>query len=101
MSLSAIIIMLVAITMIWGIATLALIHTMRQESRKLELLQVQGGFEPFSPTAQQDIEGWLARHPSGESAHEMRELLEFQHRSLRDNPRRFYHWPNPDIASKN
>ncbi len=93
MSLSAFIVMVASMVVLWGVAVLALLYSMREEDRKLTLLQQQGGFEPFSPAAQRDIEGWLSNHPDGESAREMRELLELQRQALRDNPRHFHDWP--------
>ena len=92
MSLPAIIVMIASIVALWGVATLALVHSMRQEDRKLALLQEQGDFEPFSPAAQRDIETWLFRHPEGAKAQEIRELLELQNQARRNNTRHFYHW---------
>lgn len=94
MSLSAIIVMVASIAALWGVASVTLVYSMRREGLKLELLQTQGNFEPFSPEAQQDIETWLAQHPDGDPAREMRELLDIQQRARRDNPRHFYHWPS-------
>lgn len=90
MSLSAIIVMVASIAALWGVASIALVYSMRQEDRKLVLLQEQGDFEPFSPAAQRDIEEWLVRHPEGEQAQEMRELLELQQQARRKNSRHFY-----------
>lgn len=94
MSLSAIIVMIASIIALWGVATVTLVHSMRQEDRKLELLQEQGDFEPFSPAAQHDMETWLSRHPEGEQAREMRALLEIQNQARHSNARHFYHWEN-------
>lgn len=94
MSISAIVVMVASIIALWGVAVLALVYSMRQEDRKLVLLQEQGDFEPFSPAAQRDIEEWLRRHPDGQDADEMRELLDGQQRSLQWNSRQFYLWPD-------
>lgn len=93
MSLSAIIVMLGSIAALWGVAILTLVHSMRQEERKLSLIEAQGGFEPFSPRAVADIEAWLARHPDDDGAHEMRELLEEQRDALQRHAQTFYGWP--------
>ncbi|ALM51927.1 hypothetical protein [Halomonas huangheensis] len=94
MSTSAIVVMVASIIALWGVAILALVYSMRQEDRKLVLLQEQGDFEPFSPAAQRDIEDWIRRHPEGQDADEMRELLDAQQRSLQRNSRQFYLWPD-------
>ncbi|QEM80928.1 hypothetical protein [Halomonas binhaiensis] len=94
MSFSAIVVMVSSMLALWGVATLAMIYSMRQEDRKLTLLKEQGDFEPFSPAAQRDIEDWLARHPDGDEAREMRELLECQRQAMQNNARHFYPWPS-------
>ncbi|USZ51193.1 hypothetical protein [Halomonas sp. DN3] len=92
MTFPAIVVMLISILSLWGVAALTMVYSMRQEERKLELLQQQEGFEPFSAKAQRDMERWLIRFPNGEQAEEMRGLLEEQRRSLVTNRRRFYTW---------
>lgn len=92
MSPTAIIVMIACIIALWGVAGTALVYSMRQEGRKLTLLETQKSFEPLSPRAMHDLEDWLARHPEGEQAQEMRELLDTQHQALRNNPRRYYDW---------
>nr|WP_298411161.1 hypothetical protein [uncultured Halomonas sp.] len=99
MSLTAIIVMIVCIIALWGVAGTALVYSMRQEERKLTLLKTQKSFEPLSPQAMRDLEAWLARHPEGEQAREMRELLDTQHRALRDNSQYFYDWRDESAAT--
>jgi len=94
MSLSAIVVMLGSIAALWGVAIITLVHSMRQEERKLSLIEVQGGFEPFSPRAVTDIKNWLASHPDDVRALEMRELLHQQQHALQQNAQTFYGWPN-------
>ncbi|WP_148252140.1 hypothetical protein [Aidingimonas lacisalsi] len=98
MSLSAIIVMTASIIALWGVATVALSYSLRQEERKLALIQSQGDFEPLSPRAQRDLETWLARHPEEEPAREVRELLELQQQAMQHNPQRFYDWSTIDEA---
>ncbi|WP_227369464.1 hypothetical protein [Halomonas sp. M20] len=99
MSLTAIIVMIACIIALWGVASTALVYSMRQEERKLTLLETQKSFEPLSPRAMRDLEGWLAHHPEGEQAEEMRELLDTQQRALQDNPRHFYDWRDESAAT--
>ena len=95
MSLSAIIVMLGSIAALWGVATVTLVHSMRQEERKRALIEAQGGFEPLSPRAVNDIEDWLARHPGDDGAPEMRELLQQQRDALQQYAQTLYDWPTP------
>ncbi|WP_277810793.1 hypothetical protein [Chromohalobacter canadensis] len=96
MSLSAIIVMIVSIIALWGVASYALIVSMRQEERKLALLQSQDDFEPYSPRAFRDLEQWLAQHSDSEHAPEVREWQQAQRQSLQRNPQRFYEWSHAD-----
>lgn len=96
MSLSAIIVMIASIIALWGVASCALIVSIRHEERKLVLLRSQGDFEPFSPRAFRDLERWLAQHPESEHAPEIREWQQAQRHSLQRNPQRFYDWSHAD-----
>lgn len=92
MSIAAIIVMVMSMIALWGVATTALVYSMKKEDYKLELIQKQNGFEPFSPVAQNDIEIWLNNNPSSEHAEEMRALLAMQKQALQKHPEYFYDW---------
>ena len=92
MSTDSIIVMVLSMIALWGVATSALVYSMRKEDEKLKLVQLQKGFEPFSPQAQLDLEQWLQHHPHSEHAPEMRELLAFQQEALQKYPEHFYDW---------
>ncbi|WP_280562792.1 hypothetical protein [Chromohalobacter sp. 48-RD10] len=96
MSLSAIIVMIASIIALWGVASCALIVSIRHEERKLVLLRSQGDFEPFAPRAFRDLERWLVQHPGSEHAPEIREWQQSQRQSLQRNPQRFYDWSHAE-----
>ena len=92
MSIDAIIVMVMSMFALWGVATTALVYSMRKEDYKLKLIQKQRGFEPFCPAAQNDIETWLEHNCNNEHADEMRELLAMQQQALQKYPEHFYDW---------
>lgn len=97
MSLSAIIVMIASIIALWGVASWALVYSMRQEERKLQLIKKQGGFEPYSPRALHDLERWIERHTTSEHAQEMRNVYEEQRTALQKCTSYFYTWDKADI----
>ncbi|MCD6008242.1 hypothetical protein [Halomonas sp. IOP_31] len=96
MSLSAIIVMIASIIALWGVASYALIVSIRHEEHKLALIRSQGDFEPYSPRAFRDLERWLAQHPDSEHAPEIREWQQSQRQSMQRNPQRFYDWSHAE-----
>lgn len=90
MSLSAIIVMLGSMLVLWGVANSALIISMRRQERKLTLIQAQGGFEPFSPKAFRDLQQWCAQHPNHPELAEVEALIQQQEDALKSYPQRFY-----------
>ncbi|MGC3872204.1 hypothetical protein ACPF7Z_02905 [Halomonas sp. GXIMD04776] len=92
MSLSAIVVMIASIIALWGVASWALVYSMRQEERKLRLIKEQGDFEPYSPRAFRDLERWIERHDTSEHAQEMQGVREEQREALHRCRRHFYDW---------
>ncbi|ODC04564.1 hypothetical protein BFW38_14525 [Terasakiispira papahanaumokuakeensis] len=90
MSLSAIIVMLGSMVVLWGVANSALIVSMRRQERKLALIQSQGGFEPFSPRAFQDLQQWCDQHSDHANIAEVEALLQQQEEAMKAYPQRFY-----------
>lgn len=99
MNIDSIIVMVLCILALWGVATTALIYSMRKEDLKLQLVQQQRGFEPFSPLAQRDLELWLRNNPHSEHVTEIQELLAYQKQALQKYPRHYYDWPQPTSST--
>lgn len=92
MSLPAIIVMICSIIALWGVASWALVYSMRQEERKLQLINSQGGFEPFSPRAAHDLDAWIEKNGTDENIQEMKDIREEQREAMSKYNRYFYSW---------
>jgi len=99
MSIAAIIVMIVCIVALWGVASVALVYSLSQEERKLQLIKKQGGFEPYSPQALRDLDRWIEQNNTSEHAQEMRNVHEEQRTALQKCTSYFYTWNRPDIES--
>lgn len=97
MSIAAIIVMIVCIVALWGVASAALVYSMRQEERKLRLIKEQDGFEPYSPQALRDLDRWIEQNNASEHAQEMRNVHEEQRKALKKCTSYFYTWDQSDV----
>lgn len=101
MSLSAIIVMLASIVALWGVATWALLYTLRLEEKKQALIARQGGYECYSPRAFRDLERSIERgRAAGAQMERMRECRQEQLDALQKYGARLYHWRARDLPPK-
>lgn len=91
MSISAIIAMVFSMTVLWGVATLVFIVSIRREDAKTRLEQAQGGYEPFSPRAARELEAELATvDPNSDYGRELQACQAEQRRALETYAQRLY-----------
>jgi len=91
--------MLFSIAVFFGVSIWALVYSLIQEERKMEILNEEGTLDSYSPRALRDLRGWLRAHPDpdapavvdGRRAH--RECVE----ALQSTDRHFYAWTEPEI----
>jgi len=91
--------MLFSIAVFFGVSIWALIYSLIQEERKMEILNEEGALDTYSPRALRDLRVWLRAHPdpdapavvAGRQAH--RECVE----ALRSTDRHFYEWTEAEI----
>lgn len=91
MSLAAIVSMVFSIAVLWGVATVVFIFSIRAEDAKTDLEAQQGGYEPFSPRAARELESELA-HVERESAYgqELQRCCDEQREAIKTYSRRLY-----------
>ncbi|MCL1478946.1 hypothetical protein MIH18_03580 [Marinobacter sp. M3C] len=97
MSIAAIIVMITCIFVLWGVASVALVYSMRQEERKLQLIKKQGSFEPYSPKALRDLDRWIEQNNTSEHVQEMRDVHDEQREALQKCKSYFYIWDQSDV----
>jgi outer membrane protein assembly factor BamD (BamD/ComL family) len=89
----------VAIVAFWGTAIWALVRTLRQEDKKVELLASQDRIDSYSPKALADLREFVEEHPDDPYAVDARRRHNDCVETLRETDRRFYDWSDEEIAS--
>lgn len=83
----------------WGIASWALIRTLRQESRKVEILEHQDRMDTYSPKALAELREWVVSNPDDPLVEEVREQYNECVEVLKETDRRYYDWSDEQIES--
>lgn len=81
----------------FGVAIWALIYTLRQEERKMELLRTEGDLDTYPPRALRELRAWINHHPNDPEVEQAREAYEECVETLRSTNRHFYDWSEADI----
>ncbi|AUX09754.1 hypothetical protein AArcSl_2129 [Halalkaliarchaeum desulfuricum] len=97
LSIEAWIGMIIAIIAFWVLATWALFKTLRQDERKLELVDRQGKIETYSPQALQDLRDWIEANPDDPLVEEARAEYNKCVESLNEVDEPFYDWSQEKI----
>ncbi|MCU4743935.1 hypothetical protein OB955_17070 [Halobacteria archaeon AArc-m2/3/4] len=82
----------------WGVAGWALVRTLGQERRKVEILAHQDRMDTYSPTALAELREWIEEHPDDPLADEARAQYNECVTVLRTTDMHFYDWSNEEIA---
>ena len=83
----------------FGVAGWALVRTLRQEGRKVELLEHQDVMDTYSPTALAELREWIERNPDDPYVDDAREQYNECVDALKTTDRRFYDWSDDDVDS--
>jgi len=89
----------VAVILFWGIASWALIRTLRQEDRKIDLIERQKRLETYSPKALADLREWIMNNPNDPDVERARSLYNETVETLRSTDARFYDWSESEVES--
>ncbi len=89
--------MAVAIVAFWGVAAWAMIRTLRQEDRKVELLEDQRRIDTYSPRGLSELREWIEANPDDpyrdDAIRRYNDCVEI----LRATDRHFYEWSESEI----
>lgn len=86
-----------SILVFFGVAIWALIYTLRQEERKMELLRTEGDLDSYGPRALQDLRRWIDTHGDDPDVDSAREAYDDSVETLQTTNRHFYDWSAADI----
>lgn len=81
----------------WGIAGWALVRTLRQEDRKIELLERQDRIDSYSPKALADLRTFVENNPEDPYTADARRRYNECVETLRETDRQFYDWSEEEI----
>lgn len=81
----------------WGIAIWALVRTMRQEGRKVEILEHQDRMDTYSPKALAELREWINANPDDPLVDDARRQHNECVEALEETDRRFYDWSEEEI----
>lgn len=82
----------------WGLASIALVVTLRQEGRKVELLDHQKRIDTYSPKALAELRDWIESNPNDPLAERARQQHNTCVETLKETDRQFYDWSDEEIA---
>ena len=82
----------------WGVAGWALVRTLRQERRKVEILRHQDRMDTYSPRALAELGEWIEENPDDPLVDNARERYNECVEVLRQTDRHFYDWSDEEIA---
>jgi hypothetical protein len=92
-------VMIAIVVPLWGVATWALYRSLRDEERKLELLEEQGEIDTYSPQALTELEEWIRSNPNDQSAEEARQRYNECVEILQRVDETFYDWNEREMES--
>lgn len=82
----------------WGVAGWALVRTLGQERRKVEILTHQDRMDTYSPKALAELREWIEDNPGDPLADEARDRYNECVTVLRTADMHFYDWSDEEIA---
>lgn len=81
----------------WGVAIWALVRTLRQEDRKVELLESRDRIDSYSPKALADLREFVENNPDDPYAPDARRRYNDCVETLRETDERFYDWNDREV----
>ena len=89
----------IAIILFWGVATWALIRTLRQEERKVQILERQDRMDDYSPKALNDLREWIENNPEDPLVEDARRRYNETVETLKSVDDRYYDWSDDEVES--
>lgn len=91
--------MLFSVGVFFGVSIWALVYSLLQEERKMNILKEEDALDTYSPTSLQDLKAWIEAHPDPNSPAviEGREAYRECVDALRSTDQHFYDWSREEI----
>lgn len=88
--------MLFSILAFFGVAIYALVYTLRQEERKMDILRTEERLDTYSPAALRELRAWIHAHPNDPDRTAALDAYEECVTAVNDNDRHFHDWSDVD-----
>lgn len=88
--------MLFSILAFFGVAICALVYTLRQEERKMDILRTEERLDTYSPVALLELRTWIETHPDDPDQAVALEAYEECVVAVDKNDRHFHDWSDVD-----
>lgn len=83
----------------WGVASWALVKTLRQEGRKVEMLEDQDKLDTYSPEALAELREWIKKNPEDPVVDRARRQYNDCVDALEQTDHYFYDWSDREIEN--
>lgn len=88
---------IIGVVAFFGVALWALVTTLRQEDRKVDIVDRQDRIETFSPRALDDLRAWIEKNPDDPLYDEAVERYNECVETLQEVDETFYDWSESQI----
>ncbi len=89
--------MIFSVLVFFGVSIWALVYTLFQEERKLDLLRSEEAIDTHAPTALRELRAWIEAHPDDPDIEEARTTYLDCREALQTSDRHFYDWKEEEI----
>lgn len=93
------IMMLFSILAFFGVSIWMLVYTLRQEDRKMEILETEGKIDTHPPRALSELRAWIRAHPDDPDANTARDAYRECVEALRSTNRHVYDWTDAEVET--
>lgn len=93
------IMMLFSAAVFFGGALWMLVHSLRQEERKMRILSEEHALDAYSPAALRDLRAWIDAHPDAPAREQARTRYCECVEALQSTDRHVYDWSEAEIKA--
>lgn len=86
-----------SILVFFGVSLWAVVQSLVQEERKMQILRSENALDPYSPRALQDLHAWIEGHADDPDVDVARARYRDCREALQSTDRHFYDWSRADI----
>lgn len=86
-----------SVLVFFGVSIWAVVQSLVQEERKMQILQSENALDPYSPRALRDLGAWIEQHPDDPEVEMARARYHDCRGAVQSAGRHYYNWSKADI----